>query len=225
MIRVSNVLRGIMQLHTADMLDLQSFPPPLLIDPIGRTDWRQSVSVWKESAKVLKFAHGIERIQRIDLSEHRGQRCTTSKSLHTFIDCNSFKPFCINSWISLSSWTSLCSLNASLVRRLAYSLKLYAANWLPCRNNWRYCSWNGISRVLFHRCCLQVYILLMRSTTSMMLVAVQELRIKDRLYLPRTLPAGPSRVRLLKRPTWCDCRVLLWESRGPKRIFPNNWRW
>jgi hypothetical protein len=56
----------------------------------------------------------------------------------TFIICNSFSPFCINSCISLSSCTSLCSLNESRVRRFAYSLKLYAANCSPCLNNCRY---------------------------------------------------------------------------------------
>jgi hypothetical protein len=34
---------------------------------------------------------------------------------------------------------SLFSRNASLVRRFAYSLKLYAANCSPCRSSCRYC--------------------------------------------------------------------------------------
>lgn len=71
----------------------------------------------------------------------------------TFKICNSFKPFCINSCISLSSLTPRCSLNASLVRRFAYSLKLYAANCSPCLNNCRYC--HTISPVL---CKLNNYI-------------------------------------------------------------------
>jgi len=75
-------------------------------------------------------------------------------TLHTFKTCNSFKPFCISSWISLGSCTSLCSLNESLVLRFAYSLKLYAANCWPCRNNWRYCNRNALAsnlvRQIFH---------------------------------------------------------------------------
>lgn len=42
----------------------------------------------------------------------------------TFIIWRSFKPCCTNSCICLESWTSLFSLKASLVRLLAYSLKL-----------------------------------------------------------------------------------------------------
>ena len=59
--------------------------------------------------------------------------------VHTFITCSSFKPRCIISCISLSSFTCWCSLKASFVLRLAYSLKLYDANWLDClrrERNW-----------------------------------------------------------------------------------------
>jgi len=52
--------------------------------------------------------------------------------------CSSFNPFCTNSCILLGSCTSLFSRNASCVLLMAYSLKLYAANCEPCRNNWRY---------------------------------------------------------------------------------------
>ena len=51
----------------------------------------------------------------------------------TFKACSSFNPFCINSCTFPSSVSALCSRNASLVLRLAYSRKLYAANW----EDWR----------------------------------------------------------------------------------------
>ena len=59
----------------------------------------------------------------------------------TFNICSSFSPFCIKSCRIRSSVSLRCSRNASFVRRFAYSLKLYAANWLACRSSWRYCPW------------------------------------------------------------------------------------
>jgi hypothetical protein len=56
----------------------------------------------------------------------------------TFNTCNSFNPCCVNSCIRRASLSVLCSRNASLVRRFAYSLKLYAANCLDWRRRERY---------------------------------------------------------------------------------------
>jgi hypothetical protein len=58
--------------------------------------------------------------------------------LRTFNTCNSFNPCCVNSCILRASLSVLCSRNASLVLRLAYSLKLYAANCLDWRRSERY---------------------------------------------------------------------------------------
>ena len=116
------------------------YRPPPPIDPTGRTGWQQFVSVVVSqpcSAKspLIKLCYwGCRSIsrKRTSITTH------PVTPLRTFIDCNCFSPFCINSWISLGSCTFLCSLNASLVLRLAYSLKLYDANCSPCRSNWRY---------------------------------------------------------------------------------------
>ena len=61
----------------------------------------------------------------------------TQKMSPTFSTCNSFNPFCISSCIRRSSVSLLCSRNASLALRFAYSLKLYAANCRACRSNER----------------------------------------------------------------------------------------
>ena len=63
----------------------------------------------------------------------------------TFIICNSLSPFCIRSCFIRSSVTTLCSRKASLVRRFAYSLKLYAENCLDWRRRERYWMCRGLT--------------------------------------------------------------------------------
>lgn len=63
----------------------------------------------------------------------------------TFITCSSLRPCCTSSCTLRGSSTDLFSRKASLVRRFAYSRKLYAVNWLPCRNSWRYCATPDVS--------------------------------------------------------------------------------
>lgn len=55
----------------------------------------------------------------------------------TFNICSSFNPFCISSCIRRPSVSVECSRKASRVLRLAYSLKLYAANCVLVRNKER----------------------------------------------------------------------------------------
>jgi hypothetical protein len=44
----------------------------------------------------------------------------------------------------------MCWRKASLVRRTAYSRKLYAANWFPWRRSLRYCVEQAVSLVLLY---------------------------------------------------------------------------
>ena len=68
----------------------------------------------------------------------KAEKSRLQKSNHsngpTFIICSSFKPRCMKSCIFRSSTSVLCSWKESFVLRLAYSRKLYAANWLDCRS-------------------------------------------------------------------------------------------
>jgi hypothetical protein len=83
-------------------------------------------------------------VQFLDFSRSQGV-CAFSiipSNFHalTFNICNSFNPFWINSCTLRGSCSLLFSLNASLVLRFAYSLKLYAANCSLCRSSCRYWS-------------------------------------------------------------------------------------
>lgn len=60
------------------------------------------------------------------------------QAIRTFNTCNSFNPCCVNSCIRRASLSLLCSRKASIVLRLAYSLKLYAANCCDWRRRERY---------------------------------------------------------------------------------------
>lgn len=99
-----------------------------LIYPVGRIDLWQSASIKSDQYCALKFL----QISPAPLPPPGILVCECKSNSaivlqlqeHTFIDCNSFNPFCINSCICLSSCTSLCSRNESLVFRFAYSLKL-----------------------------------------------------------------------------------------------------
>lgn len=132
------------------VIDVPTCHPQPLTDPFGRTDWQRFVSVSQYVSRGLQYF----ALQSSFNAYPPSLSCPTTWTapsgpdlsfLRTFSTCNSFKPFCINSWISLSSITSLCSRNESLVLRFAYSLKLYAANCPPCLNNCRY--WESLAKV------------------------------------------------------------------------------
>ena len=57
----------------------------------------------------------------------------------TLSTLSSLSPFCTSSCTSRASATSLCARNASIVRRFAYSRKLYDANSRDCRSSERNC--------------------------------------------------------------------------------------
>lgn len=101
-----------------------------------------------QSIQLEELAHHRLSLRHISSACHSRARPThnwTSPSihpssdlqLHTFNTCSSFNPCCVNSCIRRASLSVLCSRNASLVLRFAYSLKLYAANWFDWRRSER----------------------------------------------------------------------------------------
>jgi hypothetical protein len=122
---------------------LPDFPP----STTNRSSWKN----WLTTV-CLCIPHKISilssHFESISAATKHNRRCTLvwrwladarpKDYRRTLKTCSSFNPFCISSCIRLASVSVLCSRKASFVLRLAYSRKLYAANWFACRNKERY---------------------------------------------------------------------------------------
>ena len=117
-------------------VDFTVFPP----STTNRSSWKNWLTTVCLYTVAVSFCVSVideERRKSERNHAHSGKSHLRKRNKfhpHTFIICSSFRPHCMKSCTFRSSTSVLCSWKESFVLRLAYSRKLYAANWLDCRS-------------------------------------------------------------------------------------------